>query len=57
MAAKLHAPKIELKGPNTKKRDLTGNLVERSELPEDFKDFNRFSEKNQPKYIGSRKKK
>lgn len=43
-------PKLELKVPSNKKRNLKGNLVDRSELPSSFKDFNRFNPENQPKY-------
>lgn len=54
---KLKLPKVELKVPMNKKRSLTGNLVDRSELPKEFKDFNRFDDRNQSKYLGSKKRK
>lgn len=56
MVKKVKLPELELKAPSNSKKGLKGNLVERSELPVEFKDFNRFNPKNQPKYIKPLKK-
>lgn len=50
MAKKMNLPKLELKAPSNEKRNLKGNLVDRSELPKEFKDFNRFNPENQSLY-------
>ena len=55
--AKKRLPKLELKAPSLEKQNLKGNLVERSELPADFKDFNRFDDRNQSMYKNPFKKK
>ena len=50
MVGTSNIPDLELKAPSNKKRNLKGNLVDKSELPKEFKDFNRFNPKNQSMY-------
>lgn len=57
MVGKMNIPDLELKAPSNKKENLKGNLVKRSELPKEFKDFNRFNPKNQSMYKNPFKKK
>lgn len=56
MVRKTKLPKLEIKAPSSMKKKITGNLVEKSELPKDFTDFNRFNPKNQSMYKNPFKK-
>lgn len=56
MVRKVKLPPIELHAPKSSKKNLSSDLVERSELPKEFKDFNRFDERNQSMYKNPFKK-